>query len=152
MWPSQKLAGDKPWLKHRVSYPKGPKGVVLPGGKTGSAVFRFLRKVKLAAIVPPKGKAQRSCVVVDIKNMTVEEMQAEIARLSGANEALVAKQAARQHFTLKVSAKGALSAYGLGRFPVTLYRSQWESLLSHADQVRDFIKANEKTLKVKEPA
>lgn len=51
----------------------------------------------------------------------------------------------------KVSEKGALSVYGLGRFPVTLYRGQWEHLLAFADKIRDFIAANEGALKVKDP-
>jgi hypothetical protein len=50
---------------------------------------------------------------------------------------------------LKVTDKGGISMYGLGRFPVTLYRSQWESLLNRADDLRAFIKANEARLAVK---
>jgi hypothetical protein len=50
---------------------------------------------------------------------------------------------------LRVSEKGALSAYGLGRFPVTLYKSQWLKLLDMADAIRAFIKANESKLKEK---
>ena len=57
-----------------------------------------------------------------------EEMQAEIAKLRAENEALK-KPAGRGQMSLKVSEKGALSVYGLGRFPVTLYREQWEKLL-----------------------
>jgi len=52
--------------------------------------------------------------------------------------------------SLKVSEKGALSVYGLGRFPVTLYREQWEKLLGMADAIKEFIKANDSTLKKKE--
>jgi hypothetical protein len=51
--------------------------------------------------------------------------------------------------TMKVSEKGALSLYGLGRFPITLYRGQIERLLGHADAIRAFIKANEALLSVK---
>ncbi len=51
---------------------------------------------------------------------------------------------------LKVSEKGALSVYGLGRFPVTLYREQWEKLLGMSDQIRQFIQDNDQQLKKKE--
>jgi len=52
--------------------------------------------------------------------------------------------------TLKVSDKGAVSMYGLGRFPVTLYRGQWERLLDMAQDIRDFIEDNSDRLSVKE--
>ncbi len=64
------------------------------------------------------------------------------------NEAL--KKALRATISLKVSEKGALSVYGLGRFPVTLYKGQWERLLATADQIRAFIEANQDRLKTKE--
>ena len=75
-------------------------------------------------------------------------MQAEIERLRTENEAL--KKPARGQMSLKVSEKGALSVYGLGRFPVTLYREQWEKLLAMADQIRQFIEDNTHLLKKKE--
>jgi len=75
-------------------------------------------------------------------------MQAEIERLRTENEAL--KKPARGQMSLKVSEKGALSVYGLGRFPVTLYREQWEKLLAMADQIRQFIQDNTHLLKKKE--
>jgi hypothetical protein len=52
--------------------------------------------------------------------------------------------------SLKVSEKGGLSVYGLGRFPVTLYREQWEKLLGMADEIRKFIQENDSALKKKE--
>ena len=52
--------------------------------------------------------------------------------------------------TLKVSEKGAVSVYGLGRFPVTLYQEQWLKLLERADDIRAFIAQNEEKLKKKE--
>jgi hypothetical protein len=51
--------------------------------------------------------------------------------------------------TLKVSEKGGLSVYGLGRFPVTLYKEQWTRLLGMAEEIREFIKANDAALKSK---
>jgi hypothetical protein len=79
---------------------------------------------------------------------TEEEMKAEIERLRAENESL--KKPARGVLSLKVSEKGALSVYGMGRFPVTLYREQWEKLLAMSDQIREFIQANDQTLKKKE--
>lgn len=64
--------------------------------------------------------------------------------------ALVATmQSNPRKLTMKVSDKGALSVYGLGRFPVTLYRGQWERLLSEADTISAFIAANADRLTVK---
>ncbi len=60
------------------------------------------------------------------------------------------KKPARGQLALKVSEKGALSVYGMGRFPVTLYREQWEKLMAMSDQIREFIQANDATLKKKE--
>jgi hypothetical protein len=80
--------------------------------------------------------------------MESEELQREIQRLRAENEAL--KKPSRGQMSMKVSEKGALSVYGLGRFPVTLYREQWEKLLSMADEIRQFIQENENVLKKKE--
>ena len=77
-----------------------------------------------------------------------DELKAEIERLRAENEAL--KKPARGRVYLKVSEKGGLSVYGMGRFPVTLYREQWEKLLSMNDEIRAFIADNESTLKKKE--
>ncbi len=52
--------------------------------------------------------------------------------------------------SFKVSEKGAVSVYGLGRFPVTLYFEQWNKLLAHADELRTFLEANKSKLKLKE--
>ena len=78
---------------------------------------------------------------------TEEEMRAEIERLRAENESL---KRPRGQTSLKVSEKGALSVYGLGRFPVTLYREQWEKLLGMADEIRQFIEENDHRLKKKE--
>jgi len=78
---------------------------------------------------------------------TEEEMQAEIERLRAENESL---KRPRGQLSLRVSEKGALSVYGLGRFPVTLYREQWDKLLGMADEIRQFISQNDHLLKKKE--
>jgi len=80
---------------------------------------------------------------------TEEEMRAEIERLRAENENLK-KPASRGQMSLRVSEKGALSVYGMGRFPVTLYREQWEKLLGMSDQIRQFIQDNDHLLKKKE--
>jgi len=76
-----------------------------------------------------------------------EDLKAEIERLRAENENL---KRPRGQMSLKVSEKGALSVYGLGRFPVTLYREQWEKLLGMTDQIRGFIAENDHLLKKKE--
>jgi hypothetical protein len=81
--------------------------------------------------------------------MSDEAMQAELERLRQENAALKNKPA-RGAFSLKVSEKGGLSVYGLGRFPVTLYKEQWGKLLDHADEIREFLKAHDADLKTKE--
>lgn len=80
--------------------------------------------------------------------MSNQDMQAELERLRAENEAL--KKTSAKGLSLKVSAKGALSVYGMGRFPVTLYKEQWLKLLGMADQIQAFITANDSQLKAKE--
>lgn len=80
--------------------------------------------------------------------MAEEDIQAELARLRAENEAL--KQKRSNSVSIKVSEKGAVSVYGLGRFPVTLYQEQWQKLLAMADQIKEFIEENRSKLKVKE--
>lgn len=60
------------------------------------------------------------------------------------------REASQRKLTMKVTEKGGLSCYGLGRFPVTLYRGQWERLLGEADAIRAFIVANADKLATKE--
>ena len=81
--------------------------------------------------------------------MTPEQMQAELDRLKAENEALK-KPAARGTISFKVSEKGAVSVYGLGRFPVTLYKEQWEKLLDRGEEIRVFMADNASKLKLKE--
>jgi hypothetical protein len=75
-------------------------------------------------------------------------MQSELERLRAENESL--KKAGRGKLAMKVSEKGALSVYGMGRFPVTLYKEQWLRLLTMADEIKAFIAANDASLKTKE--
>jgi hypothetical protein len=79
--------------------------------------------------------------------MSDTDLKAELERLRRENAAL--KKTASS-VRLKVSEKGAVSVYGMGRFPVTLYKEQWLKLLDMADDIRAFIAANESQLKAKE--
>ena len=79
--------------------------------------------------------------------MSGENLNDEIERLRKENEAL--KKGA-SGVRMKVSEKGAVSVYGMGRFPVTLYKEQWLRLLDMSAEIRAFIAANEAQLKTKE--
>jgi hypothetical protein len=76
-----------------------------------------------------------------------EELKSEIERLRAENETL--KRSTSKGLSLRVSEKGALSVYGLGRFPVTLYKEQWLRLLDLTDDIKVFIKHNDAQLKSK---
>jgi hypothetical protein len=80
--------------------------------------------------------------------MSDEELKAELERLRTENAAL--RRGASSGIRIKVSEKGAVSIYGMGRFPVTLYKEQWLKLLDMAAEIRAFIAANESQLKVKD--
>jgi hypothetical protein len=79
--------------------------------------------------------------------MSEDDLKAELDRLRAENERL--KQQKSRAVTIKVSEKGGVSVYGLGRFPVTLYKEQWTKLLDMADDIRSFIRENESKLKTK---
>jgi hypothetical protein len=80
--------------------------------------------------------------------MTDEDLKAELERLRRENAAL--KKGGSAGGLIKVSAKGGVSVYGLGRYPVTLYKEQWLKLLNMFDDIRAFIEENEDKLKTKE--
>lgn len=81
--------------------------------------------------------------------MAEEDLKAELDRLRAENEALK-EQRRGGPISMKVSEKGAVSVYGLGRFPVTLYQEQWAKLLGMAGEIKAFIAENKDRLKVKE--
>lgn len=80
--------------------------------------------------------------------MSDDDVRAELERLRRENAAL--KKEASSSVRLKVSEKGGVSVYGMGRFPVTLYKEQWLRLLDMADEIRAFITANDAALKSKQ--
>lgn len=79
--------------------------------------------------------------------MSDEDLKAEIERLRAENAAL---KGGGSKLRLKVSEKGGVSLYGMGRFPVTLYKEQWLRMLDMGDEIRAFIKENDAQLKRKE--
>jgi hypothetical protein len=79
--------------------------------------------------------------------MADDDIKAELERLRAENERLKSRQT--RGVSLKVSEKGGVSVYGLGRFPVTLYKEQWLRLLDMSDDIRTFINENEGKLKAK---
>jgi hypothetical protein len=83
--------------------------------------------------------------------MAEETSEEKLARLEAENKALKDQIEQRRpgQLRLKISEKGGLSVYGLGRFPVTLYKEQWKRLLDHADEIKTFLQQNEQQLKTK---
>jgi hypothetical protein len=80
--------------------------------------------------------------------MSDNDLNDELERLRSENAAL--KKGSSSNVRMKVSEEGAVSVYGMGRFPVTLYKEQWLKLLDMSDQIREFIAANETQLKAKD--
>ena len=73
--------------------------------------------------------------------MTTRNLEEELERLKKENDAL-RKEQTKGAFALKVSVKGAVSVYGFGRFPVTLYMSQWQKIFEMQDEIKAFIIEN----------
>lgn len=80
--------------------------------------------------------------------MADDDLKAEVERLKAENAALKAQSS--RSVSIKVSEKGGVSIYGLGRFPVTLYKEQWTKLLDMAEDIRAFLKEHDAELKAKE--
>ncbi len=94
---------------------------------------------------PAVGHIQTQCGRMPVSD---EDTKAELERLRAENAAL--KKASEKGLTLKVSEKGAVSVYGLGRFPVTLSKEQWLRLLEMSEDIRRFIEEHADRLKTKE--
>lgn len=82
--------------------------------------------------------------------MADEDLKAELERLKAENERLKSQRG--RTISLKVSEKGGVSVYGLGRFPVTLYKEQWTKVLAMADEIGTFIREHDGELKAKPDA
>ena len=84
--------------------------------------------------------------------MAEETAEQKLARLEAENKALKDQIEQRKpgQLRLKISEKGGLSVYGLGRFPVTLYKEQWKRLLEHAEEIKSFLEEHEQQLKTKQ--
>ena len=80
--------------------------------------------------------------------MSDEDLKAELEKLRAENDRL--KNKSVRGLSMKVSEKGALSLYGVGRFPVTLYKEQWIKVLGMKDEIEKFLQANASQLKTKE--
>jgi hypothetical protein len=80
--------------------------------------------------------------------MTEEDLKAEIDKLRAENDQL--KNKSVRGLSLKVSEKGAVSLYGVGRFPVTLYKEQWLKILGMKEEIEAFIHSNSSSLKTKD--
>jgi hypothetical protein len=77
-----------------------------------------------------------------------DDIKSELEQLRAENAAL--KKTSAKGLSMKVSEKGGLSVYGLGRFPVTLYKEQWKRLLEMSEDIKAFMKANDGQLKAKD--
>jgi hypothetical protein len=84
--------------------------------------------------------------------MAEETAEEKLARLEAENQALKEQIDRRKpgELRLKISEKGGLSVYGLGRFPVTLYKEQWARLLNHTDNIKQFLQDHDHELKAKQ--
>jgi len=119
-------------------------GEVEVSPEEGAAILRGIRDGNAGRVKSPDEVRK---LILGMEHMaekpTYEELMAENARLKAAKEK-------RGSISFKVSEKGALSVYGMGRFPVTLYKEQWLRLLDLEKDIREFITQNEDKLKAKE--
>jgi hypothetical protein len=98
--------------------------------------------------LPVGGTLQSAVTGYDVEDqMAEDDLRAELERLKAENERLKTQRG--RSVSLKVSEKGGVSVYGLGRFPVTLYKEQWSKLLAMADEIKAFLKEHDAELKAK---
>lgn len=98
----------------------------------------------------PSTKGYHMATISQADINTLSEQEAKNALAIAMERIARMQQSSQRKLTLKVSDKGAVSLYGLGRFPVTLYGGQWERLLDEADRIREFLKDNANLLSTKD--
>ena len=117
-------------------------GVAAPSGAIiGGAIPAKLVTDNPQEPLGPVGTAPKPSATADISQA---ELMAELARLKAENERLKANTGPNLSF--KVSEKGALAVYGLGRFPVTLYKGQWKKLIGQLGRLEKFMADNDQAL------
>lgn len=102
---------------------------------------------KLTGINTPKENTMDNAQATSNVAVTREQLQAQIDALKAQNAVLLQQE--RATFSMKIGEKGGLSVYGMGRFPVSLYKEQWTKLFSHVEEIKAFITANDSKLKSK---
>jgi len=130
-------------LNHHSSCPNGWQLSIL-----ASVLQRGRETTNIHAGLDSSGETQFNPKNKLARAMSDEDLKAELERLRNENAAL--KKGASSGIRMKVSEKGAVSIYGMGRFPVTLYKEQWLKLLDMSAEIRAFIAANEEQLKTKD--
>lgn len=114
----------------------------MPGGNKRPSYRGARDTIAMAAGIAPRAvNSNRGSQMAD------EDLKAELERLKAENDRLRGQRG--RSVSLKVSEKGGVSVYGLGRFPVTLYKEQWTKLLMMSDEIRAFIKEHDADLKAK---
>jgi hypothetical protein len=111
----------------------------------------FFAEMTLAHIDDGPAPVAGPVAVAPVAPKATPTLQEQIAALMAENAALRTAKATGGSLSLKVSEKGALSVYGMGRFPTTLYREQWDKLFAHQDAIKAFITANSARLTTKAP-
>jgi hypothetical protein len=122
-----------------------------PGAAPSALVLSF--GGILSSLYEPEGRRFASCWEHHTfrgTHMSDEDLKAEVEKLRAENERLKTQRG--RSVSLKVSEKGGVSVYGLGRFPVTLYKEQWTKLLAMTDEIRAFLKEHDAELKAKPEA
>jgi hypothetical protein len=125
-----------------------------PGFDSRAAGFSYGNEFSFAVLYP---RVHDYSVKIEndlggYRDMADETAEQKLARLEAENRTLRDQVEQRKpgQLRLKVSEKGALSVYGLGRFPVTLYKEQWNRLLDYTDEIKSFLKENDHLLKAKQ--
>jgi hypothetical protein len=106
-----------------------------------------IRSRSFILLAPDEDPPPGSTSITSELPMADDDLRAEVERLRAENAKL--KEGGRSAVRLKISEKGGLSVYGLGRFPVTLYKEQWTKLLAMADEIKAFLAEHDAELKTK---